>query len=108
MKRTPRPPSLTPDEQAVLDYVEVRVLLPEERPCFDALLVTEHYLHSAELVGEQLRYVAEVGGQWVALLAWSAPAFRLKGPRSLDRFVARPETAATSLARQQQSLPRPT
>jgi hypothetical protein len=71
-------PSLTADEQAVLERVEVRLMQPEERPRFDQWLVTEHYLHSADLVGEQLRYVAEVHGQWVALLAWSAPAFRLK------------------------------
>jgi hypothetical protein len=77
MKRTTTP-SLTADEQSVLDLVEVRLLSPEERVRFDQLLVTEHYLHSAEMVGEQLRYVAEVSGQWVALLAWSAPAFRLK------------------------------
>lgn len=77
MKRIPTP-SLTADEQAVLEQVEVRLIQPEERARFDQVLVTEHYLHSADLVGEQLRYVAEVHGQWVALLAWSAPAFRLK------------------------------
>jgi hypothetical protein len=71
-------PSLTTDEQAVLDQVHVRLIQPEERPRFDQGLITEHYLHSAELVGEQLRYVAEVDGQWVALLAWSAAAFHLK------------------------------
>ncbi len=61
-----------------MEQVEVRLLRPEERARFDQLLITEHYLHAAELVGEQLRYVAAVQGQWVALLAWSAPAFRLK------------------------------
>lgn len=76
--KCPAAPSLTADEQDVLDQVEVRLLPPAERARFDALLVAEHYLHAAELVGEQLRYVAEVRGQWVALLAWSAPAFRLK------------------------------
>jgi hypothetical protein len=29
-------------------------------------------------VGERLCYVAEYGGQWLALLAWSAPAYHLK------------------------------
>ncbi|MBM3878583.1 MAG: DUF4338 domain-containing protein [Verrucomicrobia bacterium] len=31
------------------------------------------------MVGESLRYVAELDGQWVALLAFSAPALHLKG-----------------------------
>ncbi len=71
-------PLLTADEQTVLEQVTVRLLQAEERARFDQVLVAEHYLHCADLVGEQLRYVAEVHGQWVALLAWSAPAFRLK------------------------------
>jgi hypothetical protein len=29
-------------------------------------------------VGEQLRYVAEYQGQWVALMSWSAAAYKLK------------------------------
>ena len=43
-----------------------------------------HYLGDAALVGESLRYVAEVGGEWVALLSWGAAALR-NGPR--DRYV---------------------
>ena len=71
-------PCLTAAEQALLDEVVVRLIEPDERARFDQWLVAEPYLHRAELVGEQLRYVAEVHGQWVALLAWSAPAFHLK------------------------------
>jgi hypothetical protein len=72
------PPDLTAAEQSILDEVVVRLIAPDERVRFDQWLVTEHYLHSAGLVGEQLRYVGEVHGQWVALLTWSAPAFHLK------------------------------
>jgi len=71
-------PDLTAGEQALLDGVTVRVIHPEERERCDQLLVQEHYLHNAKLVGEQLRYVAEHEGEWVALLAWSAAAFNLK------------------------------
>jgi hypothetical protein len=71
-------PDLTAVEQAMLDGVTVRLIHKEERERFDRLIVDEHYLHSAELVGEQLRYVAEYAGEWVALLAWSAAAFNLK------------------------------
>jgi Domain of unknown function (DUF4338)/DDE_Tnp_1-associated/Transposase DDE domain len=42
------------------------------------VLIREHYLHSADLVGEQLRYVAEYQGRWLALLGWSAGAYHLK------------------------------
>lgn len=38
----------------------------------------KHYLHEAGLTGQLLRYVAELDGQWVALLAFSAASFHLK------------------------------
>jgi len=65
-------------EQDVLQGMTVRLIRPEERGRFDDTLIREHYLHSAELVGEQLRYVAEHRGRWLALLAWSAAAYHLK------------------------------
>ncbi|HRZ55692.1 MAG TPA: DUF4338 domain-containing protein [Candidatus Paceibacterota bacterium] len=34
---------------------------------------------SSLLVGETLRYVAELDGQWMALVAFSAPALHVKG-----------------------------
>ncbi|HVV00119.1 MAG TPA: Druantia anti-phage system protein DruA, partial [Verrucomicrobiae bacterium] len=72
-------PILTTEEQAVLDGVQVRLVVARpERERFDRLLIEGHYLHSAEFVGEQLRYVAEYEGQWVALLVWSAGAYKLK------------------------------
>jgi hypothetical protein len=77
MKPSPKP-ILSPNEQRLLDSVTVRLLHPSERARFDQLLIAEHYLHSADLVGEQLRYVAEHDGQWVALLTWNAAAFNLK------------------------------
>src|SRR5438045_5420232 len=71
-------PILTEQEQALLNGVEVRLIRPQERERFDQIIVEEHYLHNARLVGEQLRYVAEYKGQWVALLSWSAGAYKLK------------------------------
>jgi len=50
----------------------------EERPRFDELLEQRHYLQSARLGGQSLRYVAELDGEWVALLAFSAPALNIK------------------------------
>lgn len=76
--KTKHRPVLTIAEQALLDGVQVRLIEPQERGRFDQLLVAGHYLHSAQVVGEQLRYVAQYQGQWVALLLWSAAAYKLK------------------------------
>lgn len=76
--KTKHRPILSEVEQALLDGVQIRLIQPEERQRWDQIIISEHYLHSADFVGEQLRYVAEHRGQWVALLAWSAAAYRLK------------------------------
>jgi len=65
-------------EVDVLRRVTVRLILPQERERFDQLLVEEHYLKSARLGGQSLRYVVELDGAWVALLSFSAPALHLK------------------------------
>jgi hypothetical protein len=70
---------LNPEEQAVLDQVRVRLIAPDEKIRWDDLIATRHYLKNATLVGEQLRYVVEYDGQWLALLGWSAAAYHLKG-----------------------------
>jgi hypothetical protein len=69
---------LAPSEPEVLKRVTVRLLREDERPQFDCLLENQHYLASARLAGQTLRYVAELDGQWVALLTFSAAAFHLK------------------------------
>lgn len=68
-------------EQHILDHVEVRLLDADdvaERQRFAELIAKHHYLKSDTLVGEQLRYVAEIDGRWLALLSWSAAAKHLK------------------------------
>jgi hypothetical protein len=72
--KTKHRPILTEAQQALLEGVQVRLIQPEEREGFDQVITESHYLHNAEFVGEQLRYVAEYQGQWVALLVWSAAA----------------------------------
>lgn len=68
-----------PCEPDRLACVTVRLLADHERERFDLLLKERHYLHCSVLVGEHLRYVAELDGQWVALLAFSAASLHLKG-----------------------------
>jgi hypothetical protein len=77
MKETKRP-VLTDEQQALIEGVQVRPMEGPERERFDQVMVQEHYLKSAQLVGEQVRYVAEYQGQWVGLMAWSAGAYKLK------------------------------
>ena len=66
------------DETKILRRVAVRLILPEERQRFDELLEQKHYLHTARIGGPNLRYVAELDGQWVALICFSGPAPHLK------------------------------
>jgi predicted transposase YbfD/YdcC len=74
----------TADEQQVLSEMEVRLVRPGEVAKCDALIVREHYLKSAHLVGEHLRYVVTWKGRWLALATWSAAAFHLK---ARDQFI---------------------
>jgi len=75
MKKQIRIPD--PTEQQLLNGVHVRLLREDERPCYDGLLDRQHYLKSGQLVGEQLRYVAECNGEWLALISWSAGSYHL-------------------------------
>lgn len=68
-----------PAEAAVVEQIEVRLVRPEEEARWDELIIQHHYLKSARMVGEQLRYVAEYRREWLALLGWSAASYHLKG-----------------------------
>lgn len=63
----------------ILARVSVRLIESSEKAEWDALITERHYLKNAHMVGRQLRYVAEVDGQWVALLGWNVAAYHLKG-----------------------------
>ena len=72
-----------------LRQVTIRLIRPEERERFDALLERQHYLHSARVGGQSLRYVAEVDGQWVALLVFSGAAPHTKARECKIRWTPR-------------------
>ena len=65
-------------ESDVLARVTVRLATEDELGQFNYYLREEHYLESSRFAGQSLRYVAELDGQWVALLTFSAPALHLK------------------------------
>lgn len=71
----------------MLDQLVVRPITPAERPRWDELVATHHYLKNATLVGEHLCYVVEHQGTWLALLGWSAAARHLR-PR--DAWIGWP------------------
>ena len=65
-------------ESEFLKRVQVRLVDEVERPRFDQILEEKHYLGSARLCGQTLRYVAEVEGEWVGLICFGAAALHLK------------------------------
>lgn len=72
-----RRPSVS--EQEVLNGFHICLLTKKsDLKRFDALIIEHHYLQSATLVGEHLRYVAVYGGQWLALASFSAAAYNLR------------------------------
>ena len=68
-----------PDEQSILDRLQVRLLASAElKRCHD-YLEKHHYLGSIKPVGERLYYVAtDHQGEWLALLVFAAAAKHLK------------------------------
>jgi hypothetical protein len=50
MNTRPRP-IITEEQQAMLDGVQVRLIESGEREPFDQLMIQEHYLGNAQLVG---------------------------------------------------------
>jgi hypothetical protein len=68
-----------PGEQVVLDELRVDLIPAKQKAKWDRLVRQRHYLKSARLVGEQLRYVVtDARGRWLALIGWSAAALHLK------------------------------
>jgi hypothetical protein len=77
MKKPWRKPS--PDQQALLSQLRVRLLRPAQLQRFNQLLDAHHDLGAPQPVGEHLRYVAtDARGRWLALLLFAAPAKHLR------------------------------
>ena len=60
-----------------LGRLKVRPVKAEEEAHFKALLRERHYLGLRQLVGETILHVAELDGQWVAVLAWCSAALKV-------------------------------
>ena len=70
--------------QVVVREVEVRVVRPDERRRWDALMAEHHYLGFRQFAGRGLRHVAVWRGHWLALVGWQSGAFKC-APR--DRWL---------------------
>lgn len=70
--------------QAELHSLLVRIIRPNEESRWNQLMNTHHYLGFRQLVGESIKYVAEINGEWVALMGWGTAAFKC-GAR--DRWI---------------------
>lgn len=74
-----------PEQQAVLDRLQVRLLEPAELSRCNKQLEEHHYLGSVKPVGERLYYVVtDPQGEWLALLVFAAAAKHLK---HRDRWI---------------------
>lgn len=81
------PPSQI-NKLSLFHFLIVRPVTAQERSAWDTLMATHHYLGFQSLVGESIRYVAEIHGRWVALLGWCAAALKCQ-PR--DTWIGWPQ-----------------
>jgi hypothetical protein len=63
-------------DSEVIGRVQVRLILPGERPRWDELMERYHYLGLRGLVGKTLRYVAVFESHWLALIGWQGAALK--------------------------------
>ncbi len=57
--------------------VNVRPILKKEEEKWVRLMKQHHYLGFSGNLGEQINYVAEIDGNWLALLGWSCAALKI-------------------------------
>ena len=58
--------------------LNIEVVTSQDRKLFDRLLGQYHYLGETCPVGDFLRQVAILDGEWVGLLAWGVACYALK------------------------------
>ncbi len=71
-------------EYQPIGLLEVRPIFPSEQSRWNDLVKKHHYLGLRAIVGEAMRYVAILDGQWVALVGFGAAALK---SRHRDGFI---------------------
>src|SRR5579871_3724491 len=93
------------DEKQILQELQVQLVTGKQEARWDHLVRKHHYLKSADLVGEQLRYViTDAQGHWLALLGWSAAALHLKARDQSIEWSAQQREARLHLLAQNSRL----
>ncbi|MHB1956130.1 MAG: ISAs1 family transposase [Sulfobacillus sp.] len=70
--------TVSPDTAFPLAEVTVRLVTHHEVARWQALMAQHHYLGFPGFVGERLYHVAEWQGRWLALIGWTAAAYRCR------------------------------
>lgn len=77
--------SPSPEQQSLLNGIQIRLLDKADLPRCDELLAQHHYLGTLQPVGERLHYaVTDACGDWLGVLVFCAAARRL---RSRDQWI---------------------
>jgi hypothetical protein len=86
MPTTPKPVAISIHhfEYQPIGHLEVRPIFHGEQTQWNDLVKEHHYLGLRALVGETMRYVAILDGQWVALIGFGAAALK---SRHRDGFI---------------------
>ena len=61
--------------QKGLETLKVRPIARGEEQRWNQLMDEHHYLGFRQIVGESIKYAAQINGEWVALLGWGTAAF---------------------------------
>jgi hypothetical protein len=63
-------------QQQELQKLEVHPIGPKDELRWNQVMDENHYLGFRQIVGESIKYVAEINGEWAALLGWGTAAFK--------------------------------
>ena len=73
----PLPADVPSEVNAIAALELVRVEAPEQMRIWNELMLTEHYLKAATLVGRQMRYLIRSEHGWLGGIGYAAPALQL-------------------------------
>ena len=76
MDRSGAEPDNVNNQSGNLKELIVRPIIPGEETAWNALMAKHHYLGFHGLSGQNIKYVAILNGQWVALIGWGSAALK--------------------------------
>lgn len=88
-----------------LQELYVRPIQGSEELRYQELMKAHHYLGALPKIGETLWYIATYRDEWVALLGFSAAAWKCAARDPLDRLGFSPPVWPPKAGHQQQSFP---